>query len=792
MHSNRLRWVLAQACLLVATVAVAQTPEIGAAAAPVVNAEVQDSVTVARPWGEQVDSLIAEIAAYQKNSSDADRMFHQLDPVLHDRIHQINRYLRTASSPTDSVSDANSLPADIRTIADLHANIDEMYRARVRLLPHLSDPLRLEVTAMDVIGVEQLTMESEYVWEQIKFRALNLPAASENLLRRIQIAPLPIIWRFIQFMLVIALFRWWRNWLPETLRRMQVSLAEIRPRTPAVIRRLRLLWYVEQLRRPLEWMLVLSVLLSMIQLEGLNLLVSIVGSIVRWVLLGWLAVAALDAFAARGAAGISGEDSAVRLKSLRLIAAWLVLLGLGLDLADDLTGVATTYAWVWRLFQVLALPVLLLLLAWWRQPIFARLERESEGSESAQAMLEHRSGIRSFTSAAKGGLWLVANNLRRSLMRVFLHVGDVQGLGLTGVSTTEDLEAAEEEYPGITVAQYDVLMSGESGFDKYARTERRNLIRRARNSEPGIVAVVGERGIGKGAFLNDIHVALEGRALLLACKHGTFAELQAQMCEQLEIAEYTLEAVAEALKTKEIGAILVKNIHRLSRPVADGQAELHHYTDFVEAIEHKLLWIISVDCFAWQFMRRVRADQASIHEVIELPAWTEEQIAVLLDQRNLEAGIEPDFSNLQIPAEHAVTDFDTAEERNKAGIYRMIWTVSGGNPAVSLLMWSSCLYFEEQDSKHLMVRLPLLPSSRELDSAAHNSLLVLRCIAQADLVAETDIADNLRLLPGAVGSAMHFCESRGWIEIFDGRYRLSMQWFKTITRVLGRQNLLAR
>jgi hypothetical protein len=107
-------------------------------------------------------------------------------------------------------------------------------------------------------------------------------------------------------------------------------------------------------------------------------------------------------------------------------------------------------------------------------------------------------------------------------------------------------------------------------------------------------------------------------------------------------------------------------------------------------------------------------------------------------------------------------------------------------------MWSNCLYYNEEVGDQLLVRLPTQPSTRDFESASHNVMLVLRCIAQADLIAETDIVDNLRLPTGAVGSAMHFCESRGWVEEFDGRVRISMHWFKTITRVLARQNLLAR
>ena len=93
----------------------------------------------------------------------------------------------------------------------------------------LSEELHLEMTATDVIGVEQLAMETEYIWQQIRFRALNLPAAADNLSRRVQIAPLPVIWRFIQFLLVIGAFRWWRKWLPETLRRMPAVIGRYSP-----------------------------------------------------------------------------------------------------------------------------------------------------------------------------------------------------------------------------------------------------------------------------------------------------------------------------------------------------------------------------------------------------------------------------------------------------------------------------------------------------------------------------------------------------------------------------------
>jgi len=741
-------------------------------------------------WGERVARLTDEISRFERSAEDADELFYELDRVLHARIQQNNERMKGARSPSEPVNASGELPAGIVSIADLHANINELYDGRLRLLEHLTPGLHLEVTATDVIGVRQLNLEFSFIWEEIRFRALNIPAATENLWRRVQIAPLPIIWQFIKFVLVIGVFRWWRKWLPETLRRMQASLAEIRPRSIAVMRRIRWIWYIGQVRRPLEWMLVFHLLFSMVDVPGLNLINEIVATVVRWILLGWFSVSVLNAFAARGDVGLTGADATVRLKSLRLIATWLVLLGLGLSLAENLAGVATLHAWIWRLFQVLALPVLLILLAWWRKPIFVRLEREDEKSETVNRLLKRQNGLRSFGSAANGAFWLLANALRRNVMRMFLRVGADQSLPFGSTPAISILEAATEAPAGISDDTRATLLAGESGYEKHARTERRQLIRRINSNQGGIVAVVGERGVGKSAFIQNLRAALDTNVISLQSEDGQFAELEKALAHALSVEDGSVDDVSTALKLSDARVVTIDNLHRLVRPVIGGQTELGRLTDLIETTDAEVLWVLSVDCFAWQFLKRARAEQSTISEIVEIPAWTEEQLSELIDQRNIKAGLQPDFSIIQVPSEHAVTTLDTAEERNKAGLYRMLWTLSGGNPAVALRTWADCLFFDEDDK--LCVRLPVQPAARELDSAAQNVLLVLRSIAQAEVISETDIVDNLRLPSGAVSSAMHYCISRGWIEEFGGRYRLTMEWFKTITRTLARQNLLAR
>jgi hypothetical protein len=741
-------------------------------------------------WSRRADSLIAAIANFEMTPADADQFFLELDTVLAERVRLANERMRDARSPTEPIGDGVALPQEIETIADLHDDVRDLYAVRLRLLDYLTPGLHLEVMGTDVTGMSAFGLELQFIGEQMRFRALNLPAAAEEFWRRIQIAPLPVLWKFVKFLLIIIVFRWWRQWLPETLRRMHISLAEIRPRSAAIVRKIRMVWYIGQVRKPLEWMLLAEVLFSMADMPGVNFIIEIVSVIVHWILLGWFSVSLLNAVAARGDAGLTGEDAAVRLKSLRLIAAWLVLLGLGLSLAESLAGIATLHAWVWRLYQVLALPVLIVLLSWWRQPIFERLSRVSESTDTVNELLEHRNGVRSYRNAARGGAWLIANALRRAIMRQVLRVGGDQGIGLTSSSADASTESQQAERRPIAEETRTALLSGESGYERHARPERRRIVSRVASNPAGIVAVVGERGVGKSMFLRSLRKPLDDRIVIVDARAGTYDELMSALGAELEIDDVTPQSLTDRLIDTETRIVAIDSVHRLVRPVIGGQAELIKLKSLIENTQAKVLWLFSVDCYAWQFLKRARADQSTINEVVELPAWSEEQLGQLLDQRNEEAGIEPDFSKVTVPDEFMVTTLDSAEARSKASLYRMLWMQSAGNPVIALQLWADCLYYDEDD--RLVAGTPWQQVTRDLDTAMQSVLLVLRSIALAEEITKDDITDNLRLPAGAVSSAIHYCQSRDWIEEYAGRYRLNMNWFRTITRVLTRQNLLAR
>ena len=132
---------------------------------------------------------------------------------------------------------------------------------------------------------------------------------------------------------------------------------------------------------------------------------------------------------------------------------------------------------------------------------------------------------------------------------------------------------------------------------------------------------------------------------------------------------------------------------------------------------------------------------------------------------------------------------DAIEDRNRVGVNTMLAELSRGNPSIAIRLFADCLHVTER--QEIVVSLPANRDDKELKGRPINLLLVLRVIAQVERVTFDDIVTNLRLEPDAVMSAISFSLTNGWLEQRDGRYRIAVPWFRVITQVLGRQNLLA-
>src|SRR5690606_28379232 len=204
----------------------------------------------------------------------------------------------------------------------------------------------------------------------LRYRALALPRLGEAILADLETSPLPILFGLVQLGFAILVFRYWRKRAGPTLEAMRNSLLASDRGSPRINASLALaLWYVERIRKPLEWLALFAVLFRVLLADGSVLEIEVLWLVVLWLSLGAAVVLFVDAVAAhesmlygRG----SNLSAQLRIRSLRLIGLTVVLTGLVLSLTEELVGRGAIHKWVRSLVWLAAIPIALVLIRWWR------------------------------------------------------------------------------------------------------------------------------------------------------------------------------------------------------------------------------------------------------------------------------------------------------------------------------------------------------------------------------------------------------------------------------------------
>jgi hypothetical protein len=177
----------------------------------------------------------------------------------------------------------------------------------------------------------------------------------------------------------------------------------------------------------------------------------------------------------------------------------------------------------------------------------------------------------------------------------------------------------------------------------------------------------------------------------------------------------------------------------------------------------------------------------SFEQIVVLPAWSEDALGDLIRGQCEKAEIDPSFEGLVVPRQNE--PLPDQGDRTEASYYRLLWDFSKGNPAVALHAFRESLFRDENGD--VVVRLFKEPSPEEIEALTLSQLFILRTIVQLELALLPEIERATQLPLDDVEDAVRFCASRGYVEPFQGGYRLTWPWYRTITTVLQRQHLLS-
>ncbi len=655
-----------------------------------------------------------------------------------------------------------------------------MNRGRLALLELVGSGVRNKVTGLGPEGVTEARGEAAQIALLVHHGVATLPRYGKALVADLTGSPVPVIWSIFKVIFVLFIFFAWRSRADDVLAEMS------EPEEGEDVNVLHTTaWYLRRIRRPLEWLLLIWALLEYSDLSG------VIGAQYLWILARWIfggktLILLADAFAARQKRGRRSATADLRLRSLKLVGWTVIILGLLLDLTSQLVGTGAIYAYVWRVCAILAIPFAFLLVRWWRPTVFRQLDLQHTDNRLTANIKEHRTGLMSYPAAAVGGVYLLGLGAMRIGVRNISRLDGTRRLRayLFRRQVAKRAEESARDRTPIAPDLYERFAPDaepDALVDTYAKAQLDDLVTLLKDHEASVSVVVGERGMGKTTFLKRLSIELDDPFYLVECG-ATWDAFSKAVQEELGVE--SVGGVRKKLKDEQ-AIMLIDDAHFISRPSIGGMDDLDRLTDLARRSGTR--WIIAMDLAAWQYVIRAR-DELYDRECV-LPRWSEGDIGTLLRQRTKSAEVDASFEALVVPRQFDAAPQEDDETQKEEGYYRVLWDFSNGNPAVALHFWRESLFAGESGP---LVRLFREPPAAELESLSPLVLYVLRSIVQLGHASAREIVTCTSLPDDDVADAVRLAMSRGYLERHDGRIRITWPWYRTITGLLGRQNLLVQ
>lgn len=692
--------------------------------------------------------------------------------------------------------------------SELLDTVDTLNSERLALLPSLSGPKRASITGFTSVGADQAASELRHLALIARYHRYAATSWVQSLRSRerkgLGSTVSTVALAIVEWTVALGVFVWMRRRTPAALR-----LAHKRARENDRHERLdspssstRALAFALAVHVPVEW-LALSLVLSWLLPDSARglLEVQLVTVIVEWVIGGALVVVVVNAIATTdGAVAAAGDAPALRLRSLRLVGRVVVAFGLVLVLTTRLVGPGTIHQWVLSTCWFASIPVFLVLVRWWRDVVFERVERPRKKTAFEAWVLANRGGWKSFFAATGGGVYLFVRGVYRAV-RGWISRFRITRSVLAYLFRRElgKLEAERAELVTARIPDHvfdalgpEVASAERVSVDTDEEVER--LRERLRERRGGVVAVVGSFGMGKTTILRAMTETFSD-ALMLTVRQGGedgLEGLRSDLARTLDGAPFpTLEAAAHALKSSKWSrALILDDAQRLVRPMMGGLATFDAVLSAASDASSRTTWVLAIDEVLWLFLQRARGSRPLFDDVIRLRPWREEQIVDLLRARTLAAGVAPSFERLleRLPPNADEIDKQEALESRAASYYRLLWDYAAGNPGVALHMWRRSLGTDADGGMH--VRFFQAPEAADLELLPDQSVFVLRAVLQLSPATPEEIGRATMLNAADIADALRYAEARTYVSQRDGKYAVTWTWRRALSLFLQRRHLL--
>lgn len=509
----------------------------------------------------------------------------------------------------------------------------------------------------------------------------------------------------------------------------------------------------------------------------------------------------LGAISARRVVASAEMKSRIR-KSISLSARYIFPMVVFLVLSVQILGKGYLYGLVVKFAWLGAFPLAAILIGWWRPSITrSYLEGFPDGrlADEMRRTQEKSSGI---FVAAVAVFFVMSRGIRiafKDSMSRFKHTRKAvaylfrKQLEKHAESVGQADENVDDLPDSLKNAFLEKSISAELRIDHFPEMD--NVVDQIEKWQQGktgkTVAVVGESGIGKTTWLEELKLKLNPYPVILAdIEEDAWTEIDVchLLCKILQIpqADNSSDIIRE-LNNGPSRLVVLDQCQNLVLKAVGGVVGFAAFADIIAHTCKKVFWVCTFSKYIWEYVEKAYFGRSVFSDIILLKPWDEKLIGDMIAMRMKSSGYQASYDDLIIDRVDG-TEFEHEVIRTGERYLQLLWDYSDGIPRVALHFWlRSLVPFSEGIMK---VRLFSAPSADALENLSDQSRFVLTAML---------IHQNLTLgeAERVLNYPLHVCElvllnltNKGLAVKKGDRYQITSHWHRAIVRYLKRKHLL--
>ncbi len=256
-------------------------------------------------------------------------------------------------------------------------------------------------------------------------------------------------------------------------------------------------------------------------------------------------------------------------------------------------------------------------------------------------------------------------------------------------------------------------------------TKRKQFIQARDNIENWIsqgathhsMLVYGSNGSGKSIMLSELKDCTKGaNSYFIDLKDketkatGIIRKLQKILGGESDDPEKLIKFWKSNINKKTI--IYIDNTHNLFLSQLHGFEAMRTLMDIINSDIDNIFWCVSFHRESWHFIRRALREYLCFDQVLELPAWSAEELQDYIMTCHARSGFKVSFDKILtiLGKKKGRENRDTIESR----FFKLLWEQTEGNPTRAVALWLKSLNFDGHETM-MVLKPPLEDMSDFLD-----------------------------------------------------------------------------